>query len=288
MSCADCGEHMSDDETTWIEYHDHSVCEHCANENYTYAYSRHGQTDVPRDNVIYCETDHEYYDIDYLGHYDIYECDHDGQFYHVDEMIFCDGGAYYVGYCVKLDHEHDGDNYCFNEFAHTLSDGSKCHRDDAEELPEALSERNDEAKGKKIAYALGGMARGVVPFSGFVNQTSEAAQNIWKMPQKQVNNAWQALIQNIPIARNSLNDKINALGDPVVKDIDVITSKETTDPVWKYLLDKKGWVAPVNRGTIIIYDEKEKMYRPVTGDEYYEFSKIRGQKIREELELDDE
>lgn len=142
-SCSDCGEHMTDDESTWIEYHDHSVCEHCANDNYTYAYSRHGQTDVPRDNVIYCETDHEYYDIDYLGQYDIYQCNHDDQFYHADEIIFCDGGAYHVSYCVRLDHEHDGDNYCFNEFAHTLSDGSKCHSDDAEELQEALSERYD-------------------------------------------------------------------------------------------------------------------------------------------------
>ena len=143
MSCEDCGEHMSEGESCWIESCDRSVCETCASENYTYAYSRHGQTDIPRDSAIYCETDSEYYDIDYLGQYDIYQCDHDGQFYHVDEMIFCDGGVYHESYCVRLDHEHDGDTYCFNEFAHTLSDGSKCHSDDAEELQEALSERYD-------------------------------------------------------------------------------------------------------------------------------------------------
>jgi len=148
----------------------------------------------------------------------------------------------------------------------------------------ALSERNPEQQARRLNNSLAGMVRGFVPFSGMINQSSEAVQNIFNMPQKQVNNSWQALIQNIPIARNSLNDKINALGDPIVRDTDVLISKETEDPVWNFLLDKGGWVATVNRGTLIIPDAETKEERPTTDDEYYEFSKLRGQKIKDDIQ----
>jgi len=149
----------------------------------------------------------------------------------------------------------------------------------------ALAEPDPEQQSKKLQYSLAGMARGFVPFSGFINQSSEAVQKIYNMPQKQVNNAWQGLIQNVPIARNSLNDKINALGEPIVRDIDVFISTETNDPVWKFLLDKGGWVATVNRGTLIKVDKATGEEVPYTDDEYYEFSKLRGQKIKTDLEV---
>lgn len=147
----------------------------------------------------------------------------------------------------------------------------------------ALANPNPDQQVRGLNNSLAGMAKGFIPLSGAITQTSQAVQNIFNMPQKQVNNAWQAMIADIPIARNSLNDKINALGDPITRDVDVITSKETSDPVWKFLLDKQGWVAPVNRGTLIIFDPEENRDRPVTDDEYYEFSKLRGQKIKESI-----
>lgn len=146
-----------------------------------------------------------------------------------------------------------------------------------------LSEKNVEQQSRRLNNSLAGMTRGFIPFSGFVNQSLEASQNIFNMPQKQVNNAWQSLIQNVPIARNTLNDKINALGDPIVRDIDVFVSKETEDPVWKFLLDKGGWVAPVKRGTLIKVDE-DRNEVPYTDNEYFEFSKLRGKQIRSDIE----
>ena len=148
----------------------------------------------------------------------------------------------------------------------------------------ALTEKNPDKQAKGIKDLLASTTRGFIPFAGAITQTNQAVQSAFSMPQKQVNGSFQALIQDIPIARNSLNDKVNALGDPIVRDIDVVTSKETQDPVWKYLLDHQGWVASVNRNTVIIYDEKEKMERPVNGDEYFLFSTLRGKKIRKELE----
>jgi len=140
----------------------------------------------------------------------------------------------------------------------------------------SLTEPNVKQQEKGINDALAGMTRGFIPYAGAITQGNQLVQSIWGMPQKQVNGSWQALIQDIPIARNMLNDKINALGDPITRDIDVVISKETKDPVWKFLLDHQGWVAPVNRGTLVVFDQNDKKDRPFTSDEYYNFSKIRG------------
>lgn len=147
----------------------------------------------------------------------------------------------------------------------------------------ALTEKSPDAQAKGVKDLLASTTRGFIPFSGAITQTNQAVQNIFNMPQKQVNGAFQTLIQDIPIARNRLNDKINALGDPIVRDIDVLFSKETSDPVWKFLLDKEVWLAPVSKNTIAVYDDRLKMERPVTDDEYYEFSKQRGALLKDVL-----
>lgn len=147
----------------------------------------------------------------------------------------------------------------------------------------ALTEKNPDKQAKGIKDLLASTTRGFIPFAGAITQTNQAVQSAFSMPQKQVNGSFQALIQDIPIARNSLNDKVNALGDPIVRDIDVVTSKETQDPVMKFLLDKEAWVSSVNKNTISVYDDKLKMERPITDDEYYEFSKQRGKLLKDVL-----
>lgn len=148
----------------------------------------------------------------------------------------------------------------------------------------ALTEKNTNQQINGLNKAMAGMVRGFLPYSGAITQTTQATDNYFGYNKKQTENAWQALIASIPIARNSINDKINALGDPIKTDTDVFASTETKDPVWKFLLDNKGWVAPVNKNTIIIYDQKTQEDRPLTADEYFEFSKKRGKKIKEALQ----
>lgn len=140
----------------------------------------------------------------------------------------------------------------------------------------ALSQPNPSG-GNEIGNALEQSAKGFLIPQAYT-QAAQEVENIWRLPQKQVNNMWENMVQDIPIARNKLNDKINALGDPIIRDVDVITSSETTDPVWRFLLDKGGWVAPVNKNSMVIFDGKEE--RAITDEEYYTFSKLRGQKIK--------
>lgn len=148
----------------------------------------------------------------------------------------------------------------------------------------ALVEPRVSDQQREVEKALGGMARGFVPFSQITSQTTQAYNKIFQVPAKQVNNSWEAFYQDIPIARNSLNDKINALGEPVIKDIDIMVSREKADPVWKFLTEKQGWVAPLSKKTVFIFDEKLKQDRPLTGDEFYNLSKRRGELIKEDIQ----
>lgn len=134
-----------------------------------------------------------------------------------------------------------------------------------------------------VEKALSGMARGFVPFSQMTSQATQAYNSIFQVPAKQVNNSWEALYQDLPIARNSLNDKINALGEPVIKDIDIMVSREKADPVWKFLTEKQGWVAPLSKKTVFVFDERLRQDRPLTDNEFYELSKLRGSIIKENI-----
>ncbi len=136
---------------------------------------------------------------------------------------------------------------------------------------------------RSVEKALSGMARGFVPFSQMTSQATQAYNSIFQVPAKQVNNSWEALYQDLPIARNSLNDKINALGEPVIKDIDIMVSREKSNPVWRFLTEKQGWVAPLSKKTIFVFDDKLRQDRPLTDNEFYELSKLRGFIIKENI-----
>ena len=136
---------------------------------------------------------------------------------------------------------------------------------------------------RSVEKALSGMARGFVPFSQMTSQATQAYNSIFQVPAKQVNNSWEALYQDLPIARNSLNDKINALGEPVIKDIDIMVSREKSNPVWRFLTEKQGWVAPLSKKTIFVFDDKLRQDRPLTDNEFYELSKLRGSIIKENI-----
>lgn len=148
----------------------------------------------------------------------------------------------------------------------------------------ALNEPKINEQQRRVENALSGMARGFVPFAQNITQLTQAYNSTFQIPAKQVNNSWEALYQDIPIARNSLNDKVNALGEPVIKDIDIMWSKEKGSPVWSFLTDKKGWVATLDRKTVLVFDQKLRQDRPLTDDEFYELSKLRGRYIKEDIE----
>lgn len=147
----------------------------------------------------------------------------------------------------------------------------------------ALSENNPNKGASILGRTIENSAKSFLIPNAYT-QGRQKIEQIFQMPQKETNNAWQLLIKDIPFARNAMNDRINALGDPVVKDVDILASSQNLDPVWKYLFEKKGWVAPVNKNTLIVFDDNIGEERPATQDEFYEFSKLRGQKIKQKIQ----
>lgn len=146
----------------------------------------------------------------------------------------------------------------------------------------ALDNPNPSAMGKEIGNQLKNTSKSfLVP--NIYTQTAQEVNRIFNIPQKEIRGFKDQLIQDIPIARNSLNDKINALGDPVIKDTDIFSSEKTSDPAMGFLLKKKAWVAPINKNTLIVYDSKSEIERLATPDEYYDFSKSRGKIIKDAI-----
>ena len=140
--CDDCGDLVNNDEM-YSTYHDQYVCEHCINENYYYAFVRNGQDYVHDEYVV--SVGDEYYHVDYLDRYDIYECQASNEYYHLDDLVYTSMGYIHVQYAKPLDHEDDeGNDYAHEDDAHQLSDGTWCHSDNADELQDEIDGEDDE------------------------------------------------------------------------------------------------------------------------------------------------
>jgi hypothetical protein len=129
--CANCGDMFHEDDGHWAGVHgDDHICDYCARDNYTYAYTRHGnQHYIHSDDVVYVESQREYYHDRYLGENNIVRCVDTDEYEHTDEavyleresewyssgsdaIVYCDHSSEYelIDNCVEL---HDG------EWAHT-------------------------------------------------------------------------------------------------------------------------------------------------------------------------
>ena len=117
---------------TYVEYRGESICTDCLNHLYTYAYGRRGQDYYPNDDVIYCETDGEYYFLEYASDYhDIYECPIRDRWYHIDDMVEITVG------------EYEGE-YVHHKEARELPDGEWCTCDEYDDLLEEHTPQDDD------------------------------------------------------------------------------------------------------------------------------------------------
>lgn len=142
-SCDCCGDSVdSEDDLAWIECDEQYVCEYCRDNAYTYAYGsgRHQDYYRSRDCI---EVNGEYYHENYLSDHGIYACEISGEYYHEDDLIFFKEGVVCEDSAASIDHDHDGSSYCHPNYVHTLSDGTTCHDDDADEYQAEIDEENE-------------------------------------------------------------------------------------------------------------------------------------------------
>lgn len=88
--CEDCNSNYDEDEMNTVgAYEDRRVCNGCL-DSYRYAISRRGyQCYIHEDEVVWIESQDEYYDTNYLSDNNIVEL-HDGEYEHMDDAVYID------------------------------------------------------------------------------------------------------------------------------------------------------------------------------------------------------
>jgi len=144
FSCDDCGDEVDEDEIEYVEDADRHVCSGCLENDYTYVIGRRGdEYYVYSDNAIYASDN--YYDSNYLSDNDIYACEASDDYYHMDDLVNTSMGLIHERFAKRLDHEDsEGNSYAHEDDAYHLSDGTWCHKDDADELQAEIDAENEE------------------------------------------------------------------------------------------------------------------------------------------------
>jgi hypothetical protein len=141
--CDDCGDIESNDNMSYTTHGDY-VCRHCCENNYSYAWINNNTQDyVHNDHVIWANDDAFHEDCDLSAH-DIYACEETGDYYHIDDLVMTLRGFIYCNLVQDIDHEDaDGNLSAHEDDVHELSDGTKCHTDDAERIQAEIDEEEE-------------------------------------------------------------------------------------------------------------------------------------------------
>ena len=91
-SCDCCGDTYDEDDLTYVGYHDDQrVCSGCLDSSYRYVYGRGGnQYYIHEDYAIWCESNEEYYDEDYLDYHDIVWVEDESGYYKAEDCWYSD------------------------------------------------------------------------------------------------------------------------------------------------------------------------------------------------------
>lgn len=151
----------------------------------------------------------------------------------------------------------------------------------------AVDSRNPGDIGRWVQRLSAGTVKGYVPWSGLLTQVAKDGERLAGENRKQARSFGQMLYQDIPVARNGINDAIDALGDPIKIDTDRLFSDpphrdEQTQRVWDWL-NKNGLFISVpnrNSGGALVVRAHEGKETPMSEDEYYSFMKHRGDNLK--------
>lgn len=132
LVCDDCGEYTSEDDSYYIEHSSCTVCMDCFDRNYVRAIGQRYEENVHQDDAVYCESDDTYYITEYASDHDVYECQQNGRYYKLDDLVHTSRGLVHTNYVVKLDvDDGDGNHYAHRNDVVMTHDGRVIHEDDA-------------------------------------------------------------------------------------------------------------------------------------------------------------
>jgi len=96
--CESCGDYHPEDETSYYDSIGLRICEGCENEYYIWAYDGDGddRSVFHQDDVIYCQSDDEYYHQDSLDQYGIAQDENSCDYYFKNELIEVRSNVFYL------------------------------------------------------------------------------------------------------------------------------------------------------------------------------------------------
>ena len=141
FECEECGDDVDDDDGYWAGIHEEThVCESCLENSYRYAYSRRGnQYYIHEDNVVWVESQEEYYDTDHLSDNSIVELTN-GDYEHIDNAIEINGDWYHIE-DERICRFEDTDEYGLTEDGWQCAQSCNWYTDDCEDYTEYNGER---------------------------------------------------------------------------------------------------------------------------------------------------
>lgn len=154
-----------------------------------------------------------------------------------------------------------------------------------EDFLSAVFDERDENLVDNVVESLKKTAGGIV-LPNIYTQTAQKISEIMDIPQKDIKDTYLGrMLRDVPVARDKYNNMINALGDEVTYDTDLMFSTEKGKPedkLWKLVISKKQTIgSPIAPET---YIDKSGEEVQVTDEQGYQFAKIRGGYIKKSLE----
>lgn len=154
-----------------------------------------------------------------------------------------------------------------------------------EDFLSAMFDEKDENLIDNVGESLKKTA-GAILLPNFYTQTAQKISEIMDIPQKDIKETYLGrMLRDVPVARNKYNNMINALGDEVTYDTDLMFSTEKGKPedkLWKLVIDKKQTIGTATAPET--YVDKSGKEVQVTDEQGYQFAKIRGAYIKKSLE----
>lgn len=129
-TCEDCNDRISEDDGHWVGQDEGTlVCEHCCDNNYTWALSRRGEHHHIRHNNV-VEVGGNYYDEDYLSDNNIVQTN-DGDYCSLDDAVYIESaGEYYNLDSERVCCTYDG-TWEMRDDCVVLENGEYCLESDA-------------------------------------------------------------------------------------------------------------------------------------------------------------
>jgi hypothetical protein len=154
-----------------------------------------------------------------------------------------------------------------------------------EEFLSSIFDERDENLVDNIADSFKKTATAIA-LPNFYTQTAQKIADIMDIPQKEIRETYLGrLLRDVPVARNQYKNMINAFGDEVDYDTDLLMSGskgKPEDKLWNLVVSKKQTIGTSTAPEI--YVDKNGNEVQVTDDQAYQFAKVRGSYIKKSLE----